>query len=221
MHTKYGSKDEMWLSFNNETEKIHFPVNPEKITVECNGKISTVDISGLGEIAIKQDRPAMTISWQSFLPSSYFPGMNFTAIYNPYWVANRIKGWIEQDGPCHFLITETPINLYVLVGKYKTWEVGGDVGTVYYDIQLKEFRNTAPRQIELVDTTAVIDDADARVDNRVQPKSYTVVSGDSLWTIAKKVWGNGGRWREIYNANKDKIKNPNLIYAGQEFVIPG
>ena len=198
MHTKYGSKD-----------------------VECNGKISTVDISGLGEIAIKQDRPAMTISWQSFLPSSYFPGMNFTAIYNPYWVANRIKGWIEQDGPCHFLITETPINLYVLVGKYKTWVVGGDVGTVYYDIQLKEFRNTAPRQIELVNTTAVIDDADARVDNRVQPKSYTVVSGDSLWTIAKKVWGNGGRWREIYNANKDKIKNPNLIYAGQEFVIPG
>lgn len=216
-----STRNEIWLTFNNETEKIHFPVNPEKITVVCDGKVDKVDIVGLGEILIKQDRPAMEISWQCFLPSTHFPGMNFEVIYDPYWVANRINGWKEKDGPCHLIITNTPVNLYVLVEKYKLWEVGGDVGTVYYDIKIKEFRNTAPRQIEVVDTTAVIEEAETRVDNRTTPTTYTVVSGDSLWAIAKKVWGNGGRWREIYNANTDKIKNPNLIYVGQVFVIPG
>ena len=33
--------------------------------------------------------------------------------------------------------------------------------------------------------------------------------------ICKKVLGDGNKWREVYNLNKDKIKNPNLIYPGQ------
>ncbi|KKS26065.1 MAG: Peptidoglycan-binding lysin domain-containing protein, partial [Parcubacteria group bacterium GW2011_GWA2_42_11] len=32
--------------------------------------------------------------------------------------------------------------------------------------------------------------------------------------------GSGNKWRRIYNANKDKIQDPNLIYPGQELVIP-
>lgn len=51
-------------------------------------------------------------------------------------------------------------------------------------------------------------------------KTYTVQSGDCLWNIAKKYTGNGARYTELYNANKDKIKNPNLIYAGQVLTLP-
>ena len=52
--------------------------------------------------------------------------------------------------------------------------------------------------------------------------NYTVVKGDCLWNIAKKpvFYGNGFAWHNIYNANRDKIKNPNLIYPKQEFKIP-
>ena len=51
-------------------------------------------------------------------------------------------------------------------------------------------------------------------------KSYSVKKGDSHWKIAKKQYGKGSSWTKIYNANKDKIKNPNLIYPGQKFTIP-
>ena len=50
--------------------------------------------------------------------------------------------------------------------------------------------------------------------------NYTVVKGDSLWSIAKKHLGSGARWVEIYEANKDIIKNPNAIYTGQLLNIP-
>ncbi len=52
--------------------------------------------------------------------------------------------------------------------------------------------------------------------------SYTVVKGDYLWKIAKKdeFYGNGFAWPVIYNANRDQIKNPDLIYPKQEFKIP-
>ena len=52
------------------------------------------------------------------------------------------------------------------------------------------------------------------------PVYYTVKSGDCLWTIAKKYYGNGAQYMKIYNANKDKISNPNLIYVGQVLTIP-
>lgn len=50
---------------------------------------------------------------------------------------------------------------------------------------------------------------------------YTVVSGDSLWKIAERAYGDGSQWTTIYEANQDIIgDNPNIIHPGQEFVIP-
>lgn len=52
--------------------------------------------------------------------------------------------------------------------------------------------------------------------------SYSVVKGDCLWNIAKKKehYGNAFAWPVIYQANREKIKNPDLIYPAQEFSIP-
>ena len=52
--------------------------------------------------------------------------------------------------------------------------------------------------------------------------SYKVVRGDHLWGIAKKKdhYGNGFAWPIIYKANRDQIKNPDLIYPDQVFKVP-
>ncbi|MFH0733442.1 MAG: LysM peptidoglycan-binding domain-containing protein [bacterium] len=52
--------------------------------------------------------------------------------------------------------------------------------------------------------------------------NYTVIKGDCLWNIAKKPdhYSNAFAWPKIYEANKDQIKNPNLIYPKQIFKIP-
>lgn len=49
---------------------------------------------------------------------------------------------------------------------------------------------------------------------------YTVRSGDSLSKIAKHFYGDASKWHRIYDANRDKINNPDLIHPGQEFTIP-
>lgn len=53
-----------------------------------------------------------------------------------------------------------------------------------------------------------------------QPRTHTVVRTDCLWKIALRFYGNGALWPRIYDANRGQIKNPNLIYPGQVFVIP-
>ncbi len=49
---------------------------------------------------------------------------------------------------------------------------------------------------------------------------YTVVRGDYLRKIAVKFYGAESLWKKIYEANKDKIQNPDLIYAGMRLLIP-
>jgi nucleoid-associated protein YgaU len=51
-------------------------------------------------------------------------------------------------------------------------------------------------------------------------RTYTVVQGDSLSKIAKHHYGDASKWRTIYEANRDLIKDPDLIYPGQSFRIP-
>jgi len=52
-------------------------------------------------------------------------------------------------------------------------------------------------------------------------RSYTVKAGDTLNRIAKRELGSYNRWREIYEANRDKIKNPDELQVGMVITIPG
>lgn len=49
---------------------------------------------------------------------------------------------------------------------------------------------------------------------------YTVQSGDTLSKIAKKYYGNGAKYPVIFEANREVIENPDLIYPGQRLRIP-
>ena len=53
-----------------------------------------------------------------------------------------------------------------------------------------------------------------------EPRVHTVEKGESLWKIAKHYYGDGNLWRKIHEANKDTVKNPDLIHAGQKLNIP-
>ena len=54
-----------------------------------------------------------------------------------------------------------------------------------------------------------------------QSQTYEVVAGDSLSKIAKRHYGDANKWPRIYEANRDQIKNPDLIHPGQKLTIPG
>lgn len=51
-------------------------------------------------------------------------------------------------------------------------------------------------------------------------QTYTVQAGDSLSRIAKQFYGNADEYMRIFDANKDKLNDPNRIQIGQELVIP-
>lgn len=52
------------------------------------------------------------------------------------------------------------------------------------------------------------------------PETYTVRSGDTLSRIAQRVYNDGSRWKVIYDANRDTLKNPQDLKVGQTLRIP-
>jgi nucleoid-associated protein YgaU len=71
--------------------------------------------------------------------------------------------------------------------------------------------------------------ASAQPSNTTQPgptmgkaggRVHVVVSGDSLSKIAEREYGDANLWPRIFEANRDLVKNPDLIYPGQKLTIP-
>ncbi|WP_339158574.1 5'-nucleotidase C-terminal domain-containing protein [Paenibacillus sp. FSL W8-0186] len=80
---------------------------------------------------------------------------------------------------------------------------------------IKSVKDWPTEKSQIIETPAV----DTSV--KSEPvKTYTVVKGDTLFQIAKKTLQDGTRWKQIYELNKDTIKNPNFIYLGQKIVLP-
>ena len=70
--------------------------------------------------------------------------------------------------------------------------------------------------------TTVLPDSGSPSSTVVVPKitTTTVSRGDSLWRLSQVSYGAGMRYAVIYKANREQIRNPNLIYPGQVFVVP-
>lgn len=129
-------------------------------------------------------------------------------------------------------------DLYALVGATK--QDVDDFRMLVNDLQVKISKQQKPksdRQAELDNLKSskisALPEFYDKVHNQMQRQLdawddkpdeilYTVVRGDNLWNIAKKPqhYGNGFAWPKIYNANKDQIKDPDLIYPKQVFKIP-
>lgn len=81
-----------------------------------------------------------------------------------------------------------------------------------------------PRAMARVPATGAIASASpAEVFNTTHAEtggSRVISRGDSLWALSRLAYGDGNRYAVIFNANREKIHNPNLIYPGQTVVLP-
>ena len=95
--------------------------------------------------------------------------------------------------------------------------------TASLSAQAKRPDSAAPKQQQLAAAGAtVLPDSGSPPSTVVVPKitTTTVSRGDSLWRLSQVSYGAGTRYAVIYKANREQIRNPNLIYPGQVFVVP-
>ena len=128
---------------------------------------------------------------------------------------------LQKDGE---LVEYTGVNVlsHALLTKFSTSHTGTIRGGCQFSAELKEIRiaaspfpagngNSATQQIEEAPVPAA----------QAPPlRTHAVKSGDTLWAVAKSYYGNGASYPKIFEANRDKLSDPNKIRAGQTLVIP-
>ncbi|MFS0841171.1 LysM peptidoglycan-binding domain-containing protein [Paenibacillus sp. 1P03SA] len=217
---------EFWLSYNNLEESFQLPVNPPSIKISGSHGFQDIEVDGLGEYTIIGDGKLKEVSISSFFPRDYNPVYcEHSNIQDPWFYVETIQKWVATRRPIRLVITGTPVNMAVTVRSFNVEaDRNGSVGDIYYELSLKEYVFIDfSRQLVKSETgnTVQVSTAAKRPDPAQKPKSYKVKSGDNLWKIAQRIYGDGSKYKKIYDANKGKIgKDPGKIYAGMELVIP-
>ena len=230
------------MSYKCYLDGVLMPETPAKLSLKIKGKNKTLDLLNEGEINFLRT-PGLT---EITLPLT-FPML--TASRRPEYYLNILERLVAGRKPTQFIMTRTTpngrllfdTNIKVSVEDYSIAESATNGLDLSVEVKLKQYRDYSTKTIkvetEAKKTTAAVTQQTQQT-NKTETKktatvttdraattapkatTYTVKKGDTLWGISKKYLGNGAKYNLIFNANKGKIKNPNLIYVGQVLTIP-
>ncbi|WP_380052923.1 LysM peptidoglycan-binding domain-containing protein [Falsihalocynthiibacter sp. SS001] len=113
---------------------------------------------------------------------------------------------INAEGNWAAALTEVEAGIYTLRADLVDTE-----GKVVSRVETP-FKRETPEALEKV--------APVSEDGNVVVKAVTVQPGNTLWGIAKDTYGDGVLYVRVFEANRDSIRDPNLIYPGQLFTVP-
>lgn len=214
------------LSFNNKEEVLQLPINPSEININESGQGNTYDVIGLGQINVIKDRELTEYSFSGLLPAQWYPFVTTDDLLYPVEYIKMIEEWMTTKRPIRFIFTSDTydINTPASIESFTWKEVAGSGGDVEYSITLKKYVFYAARKIVKKSTTnggkVQKKTTAARPNDKQQPKTYTMVAGDSLWKVAQMKLGNGARWNEIQKLNGIKDADLKRLPVGKVLKLP-
>jgi 5'-nucleotidase len=142
------------------------------------------------------------VSIQSINGKAFDPKATYAVVTNNFCAAGGDTYYAFKAASAQF---DTGIPMDEAVMAYVETELNGVIPASKYAQPRGDQTQILPAATEEPTTTESV--------------TYTVVAGDCLWTIAQKFLGSGKLWGQIYELNKDQIKNPNYIQIGQVLKI--
>lgn len=203
------------MMFKSENgQEMTLPVTPASYTVRKGKQVQTVDVYTLGAYTVPTTDAQESITLAVFLPSS---NRSYCVQYTEQSV---ILAWllqqIENRAKLRFIVSGTSVNLPVY---FTNLEYGEQDGTndIYGTLTMQPYVTLAAPTVETLTTTAKTAVRE-ETDRQTSATTYTVKTGDNLWNICRKFYGDGTLCYKL--AAYNGIKNANLIYTGQVLKIP-
>ena len=212
------------------------PIPPKKLELKISNQNKTYDLMNYSEINILKSPGLTSIEFDILLPNVKYP---FATYKNNFQNAKYFLGILENlkvnKSAFQFIVIRKfpngtgifDTNIKVSLEDYTITDSTDEGFDTTVKIKLKQYREYSTKTVKVTIkqykppvVTRTVTTNNTAAASKPSGQNYTVRSGDCLWNIAKKFYGNGSQYTKIYNANRDKIKNPNLIYPNQVLWIP-
>jgi len=215
---KEAAELEIWLKQGKKN--FRFAVLPSEYELTSESNNTQVIVNSLGEINLLGKRKLKNISFSSFFPKQKYSFCKYTTFPTPKESVKLIEK-MKNKGVLRLAMTGTPVNMDCTIESF-VWGENDGTKDINFTLEFKEYRKVKVKTTKKKEkvTKKVTPAATQRAAKEVKSTTYTVVKGDNLSKIAKKLTGSSANWQAIYNQNKGVIGgNPNLIYPGQQLVI--
>ena len=218
--------------------KVLLPVAPASFQYSIKGNNKKVSLINGGELNLIKKAKLSEMSFDSLLPNVKYP----FAIYkdnkfeNAFKFLEKIEKLKNAKKPFTFIINRSKPNgdnIYdlkekVVIEDYTIKENQNQGLDVIVSIKLTQHKEGETKEVTIkedkkgkkrIKTKNVRQTHNAPMSDG-KARTYKVAKGDSLWLIAKKMYGDGSKYKKIAEANKGKLKRGNLIFSGQTLTIP-
>lgn len=208
------------------------PVNPEEIKTSHKLITETYTVLNQGKIIVPVGVDLSTWEFSTEFPSTAYHYIETpNEFHECSYYEELFKEIRDNKEAVRFIATPdgdigSGINSMVLIESLNIVETAGEEGDKEFSFELIEYVEYGIKEkvakVKTMSTTKakkVTKSSTTKDKNPTATTTYTVTNGDTLWGIAKRVYGDGSKYTKIVSANSD-IKNPNLIYVGQVITIP-
>ena len=203
------------------------PVTPETLQIKANGKNETMTLMDHGDVNILRQPGLSDISFDALLPNVKYPFAVYPGGFQrAEYYLSQIEQLHQSKSPFQFVVSRMlpggtwlfGTSVKVSLEEYAMKEDAAKYGTdLLVSLKLKQYRDYGTKTCRISGNTSMIVSS-RETSTAPSGSSYTVQSGDSLWEIAKKNYGDGSRYTELQEANN--ISDPNKLAVGQVLTIP-
>ena len=221
--------------YNFFMDGVQLPVAPPEMTTKINGRNETIVLMNDGEINIIK-KPGLTdIDFEVLLPNVKYPFSVYPNGFQPAtFYLDKLEKLKVSRQPFQFTVNRMmpngnmlfDTNMTVTIEDYEIKESADNGFDITVSITLKQYRAYGNKKVTIKkgvksgstkgnskSTSKAVVEQKRPTNGKTTPKTHTVKSGETLWSIAKKYLGDGSKYTELAKINN--ISNPNVIKAGQ------
>ena len=203
--------------FANKQDKavLTFPITPSELTISVGSKNETVSLINGGDINVLKSPSLVEISFDARFPMRKYPYSREVDSFQSYF--DRFRLYKENKQAFKFIVVRTTpdgtrtwdTEYLVALEDFSLKESADEGDDVIVSIKLKQYKEygVVALKVKNSNSTTTSSSEESRGGSPCGlPTTHTIVAGDTLCGISRKYYETETKWRKIYNANKEVIR---------------
>lgn len=198
------------------SDVLTFPITPSEMTIKVGSNNKVITLINEGEINILKSPSLAEVEFTARFPMRKYPYSREVSDFQVYF--NMLEDIKVNKKSFRFIVARsTPggkrtwdTNMLMVLEDFELEENADEGDDVLITFNLKQYKNYG---VKLLNTSGIATSTSTSTTTRSTESktastntSYTVKTGDTLWSIAKKFYGDASKYTTIYNANKTAIE---------------